>query len=132
MKAEKWIFWFIASFFAVVTPIYWFMSHEIAGTFALGFSGVLGAMIAGYLTLTARTFDARPEDRRDGEIYEGAGDVGFFPPKSAWPFFAALTVTIIFLGPAFHQPWISLLGFGIGIWSASGWVLEYYRGDYQH
>ena len=132
MKPEKWIFWFIAIFFAVVAPAYWFITHEVAGTFVLAFSGLLGAMIGGYLTLTARTFDPRPEDRRDGEVYEGAGNYGFFPPRSIWPFWCALTATVVLLGPAYHQAWISLVGFGMGIWAVSGWVLEYYRGDYKH
>ncbi len=132
MKAEKWVFWFIFLFFVVVTPIYWLMSHEIAGTFVLGFTGLLGGMIAGYLTITARTFDPRPEDRPDAEVYEAAGTVGFFAPKSIWPFWAALTIAVIFLGPALHQGWITLMGIAMGIWSCSGWVLEFYRGDYKH
>ncbi len=132
MKAEKLIFGFVAAFFFVVTPIYWVMSHEIAGTLSLGFAGGLGLIIAVYLAITARSFDPRPEDRRDGEIYEGAGEVGFFPPHSLWPIVCALVVTLIFLGPGFEQAWISILGFGIGIWACSGWVLEYYRGDYKH
>jgi len=132
VRPEKYVFLFIAVFFAIVTPIYWFMSGEIAGTFVLGFSGLLGLMIGGYLALTARNFDPRPEDRGDAEVVEGAGPLGFFAPKSIWPFWAAVTVAIIFLGPALSQPWISLVGFGIGIWSASGWILEFYRGDYRH
>ena len=132
MKAEKFIFAFVAAFFFVVTPIYWFMSHEIAGTLSLGFAGGLGLIIAVYIAITARSFDPRPEDRRDGEIYEGAGEVGFFPPHSMWPIVCAGVVTVIFMGPGFGQAWISLFGFGIGIWAASGWVLEYYRGDYKH
>ena len=132
MKPERLVFAFIAAFFLVVTPVYWFMSHEVAGTFVLAFAGVLGAMIAGYLTIAARGFDPRPEDRRDGEIYEGAGEVGFFPPHSAWPITGAGVVTLIFLGPGVEQPWITLVGVGVGIWALSGWVLEYYRGDYQH
>ena len=131
MKAEKWVFWFIFIFFVVVTPIYWFMSGEIAGTFVLGFSAVLGAMIATYLGLTARSFDPRPEDR-DGEVVEGAGPVGFFAPQSMWPFWCAITVALIFLGPALHQAWITLVGVGFGIWALSGWVLQFYRGDYKH
>lgn len=132
MKPEKWIFWAVAIFFGIVTPIYWFMAHEPAGTFVLLFSGLLGAMIAAYLTKTATTFDPRPEDRKDGEVYEAAGEVGFFPPKSIWPFWVALTMSVILLGPALHAWWITLLGFGMGIWSASGWLFEFYRGDYKH
>ena len=132
MKPERLVFWFIAIFFAVMAPIYWFMAHEIAGTFVLAFSALLGAMIAGYLTIAARGFDARPEDRRDAEVYEAAGEVGFFPPHSIWPFVCALVVTMIFLGPGVEQSWITILALGIGIWAVSGWVLEFYRGDYQH
>jgi len=132
VKAEKWVFGFIFIFFLIVTPVYYFMSKEIAGTFVLGFTGLLGGMIAGYLALTARSFDPRPEDRRDAEVVEAAGTVGFFAPKSMWPFWTALTLTVIFLGPALQQAWISLVGIGIGIWSCSGWVLEFYRGDYKH
>lgn len=132
MKPEKWVFWFIFIYILVVTPIYWFMSREIAGTFVLGFTGLLGAMIAGYLTLTAKTFEPRPEDRKDAEVVDAAGDVGFFAPKSIWPFWCAVVVAVIFLGPALHQVWISLVGVAIGIWACSGWVLEFYRGDYKH
>ena len=132
MKPEKWIFWFLAIFFAIVTPAYWLMSREIAGTFVLLFAGVLGAMVAGYLTLAARTFDPRPEDRKDGEIHEAAGEVGFFAPKSIWPFWVALTMSVILLGPALQMWWITILGLGMGIWSASGWLFEFYRGDYKH
>lgn len=132
MKPEKWIFWFMAIFFAIVAPAYWLISGEIAGTVVLSFTFVLSAMIAGYLTLTARTFDPRPEDREDGEIVEGAGDYGFFAPSSIWPFWCAVTVTVIALGPALHQPWISLMGIGIGIWALSGWLFQFYRGEYKH
>ncbi len=132
MKVEQGVFWFIAIFFALVTPAYWFITHEIAGTFVLGFSALLGGLIAGYLALTARTFDARPEDREDAEVYEGAGVMGFYPSSSIWPFWSAVVLSVIFLGPALHQAWISLIGVGIGIWALSGWMLQYYRGDYKH
>ncbi|NLE98544.1 MAG: cytochrome c oxidase subunit 4 [Propionibacterium sp.] len=132
MRTEAKVFWFIVIFFGVVTPIYWFMSKEIIGTIALGFTTGLGLMIAAFLQYQARNFDARPEDRQDGEIYEGAGTYGFFPPSSIWPFFCAVVVTLIFIGAALGQGWIALIGFGVGIWACSGWVLQYYRGDYQH
>lgn len=132
MKPEKLVFLIMTVFFGVVTPIYWFMAKEPAGTFVLGFSGALCLMIGGFLHITSRQFDARPEDRKDGEIYEAAGEVGFFAPKSLWPFWVAITMAVIFLGPALHLWWISLIGFGLGIWAASGWIYEFYRGDYRH
>lgn len=132
MKPEKAIFWFITIFFVIVTPIYWFMAHEIAGTFVLAFTGVLGAIIASYLTLTARTFEPRPEDRPNAEVYEGAGEVAFFAPSSIWPFWLALTLSLIVLGPSLNAWWISVLGIGVGIWATAGWLFEFYRGDYKH
>lgn len=132
MRPEKWTFWFIAIYFSIVTPIYWFMSNEIAGTFALGFTAMLGIIIGGYLTLTARSFEPRPEDRKDAEVVEGAGEFGFFAPSSIWPFWVAVTVALIAIGPGLHQWWISLLGLGVGVWALSGWLFQFYRGDYKH
>ena len=132
MKTEAKLFWFIAIFFSIVTPVYWFMAREVIGFVALLFTAILGVVIAAYLQYESSHFDARPEDRKDGEIHEMAGNYGFFPPKSIWPFWVALVVIVIFLGPGLEQWWITLLGIGMGIWALSGWMLEYYRGDYQH
>ncbi len=131
MKVEGWMFAAIAIFLAIVSPIYWFMSHEIIGTVALIMSVLLFVMIAVYMFNLARKMDARLEDRKDAEIAEGAGAMGFFPPKSIWPFWVALTVQLLALGPVFGW-WISILAVVLGIWALSGWVFEYYRGDYQH
>ena len=119
MKAERWIFVFLSIFFLVVVPIYWFMSREVIGTFALLMTFALCAMLAVYLSIQSNKLDARPEDRKDGEIIEGAGEMGFFPSRSIWPFWAALTVTVMLLGPVFG-------------WSITGWTYQYYRDEYQH
>lgn len=133
MKTERNVFLFIFIFFLVVTPVYVFMTEgkELAGAFVLGFTGLLGAMIGGYLWMQGTKFD-RPEDRADGEIWEKAGELGFFAPKSIWPFWCAAIVALIFTGAALHQLWIVFLAMGIGIWACSGWVLEFYRGEYRH
>ncbi len=131
MKVEGWMFAAIAIVVAIVTPIYWFMSHEIIGTVALIMTVLLFTMVAFYVFNLSRKMDARLEDRKDAEIAEGAGALGFFPPKSIWPFWVALTVQLLALGPVFGW-WISILAVCLGIWALSGWVFEYYRGDYQH
>lgn len=133
MKTERNVFLYIFIFFLIVTPIYVVMTDgkELAGAFVLGFTGILGAMIGGYIWLKGSKLD-RPEDRADGEIWEKAGDVGFFAPHSIWPFWCAVIVAAIFLGIALHQVWIVLLAIGVGIWACSGLVLEFYRGDYRH
>ena len=92
MKVEAWIFGILVIFFVVVTPIYWFLSNDPTGTVALILTLFLSLMIAGYLALVARRIDPRPEDRTDGQVLEGAGDLGFFPPQSKWPLFCAADV----------------------------------------
>lgn len=131
MKAERLIFGLIAAFFVVVTPIYYLMSREIIGTVALLLTFALCGMLTVYFAITARKIDLRPEDRNDGEILEGAGEVGFFPSRSIWPFWCGLTVTVMALGPVFGW-WLTLVGVGMGIWAVSGWTYQYYRHDYQH
>ena len=131
MKAERWMFVFITAFFVVVVPIYWFMSREIIGTVALLLTVAFSGMLAVFFTVQSNKIDARPEDRKDGEILDGAGEVGFFPSSSIWPFWSALTIMLISLGPVFGW-WIALLGFGMGIWAVTGWCYQYYRDDYQH
>jgi hypothetical protein len=119
-------------FFLIVGSAYGYFTRlsEPIGLTALLLAGVLLVMITVYLAIISRKID-RPEDKPDAEIAEGAGELGFFPASSIWPLWTALTMVLIVLGPVFGW-WISLLGLGMGIWSLTGWVYEYYRGDYKH
>ena len=127
MKPERWVFGGLGLFYLVVTPVYWFTAHEVAGTWVLGLSAAMALMVFFYVQVIAKKINPRPSDEKDAEVIDGAGPVGFFPPQSIWPFWCALVVAIMCLGPIFGW-WISLLGLGIGIWAASGWAFEYYRG----
>ena len=131
MKVEAWIFGALTIFCAIVTPVYWIMSKDPTGTAALILTFFLCLMIAGYLGLVARRIDPRPEDKKLGEIAEGAGELGFFPPHSIWPLFCALTMVLVALGPVFGW-WLLILGFGVGAVTCSGWIYEFYRGDHAH
>lgn len=139
MKTESKIFLFLIIFFAIVTPIYAYMTWadplgggiEPIGTTALALTLLFAAIIWGMLALTGRSVKMRPEDRKDGEIVDGAGVMGFFPPSSLVPFWSAVAASLILLGFAFGW-WVSLLGLGVGIWAAFGWAYEFYVGDYKH
>ena len=131
MKAEAWIFGALAIFFGLVTPVYWFMSKDPTGTGALIMTFLLVLMITAYFGLIARRIDPRPEDKKLGEIAEGAGEVGFFSPQSKWPLFVSMTFVLVILGPVFGW-WLTLLGFGFGAFALTGLVYEYYRGDHAH
>ncbi|GAA1852462.1 cytochrome c oxidase subunit 4 [Microlunatus capsulatus] len=131
MKIEAYIFLALTAFAAVIAPVYWILSRDATGTTALILTFFLCLMIAGYLGLIARRLDPRPEDKRTGEIAEGAGELGFFPPQSKWPLFVALTAVLVFLGPVFGW-WLTILGFGFGAISLTGLLYEFYRGDHAH
>lgn len=132
MKYERNVFLFLMIFFIMVTPIYGFVTKEVVGIFVLGLTAVLFVLIVGYLFIIGRKIDNRPEDDPHGEIYQGAGELGFFPPQSIWPFWCALALTVFLLGPVFGAWWLSILGFGMGLWAVAGWVFEFYRGEYAH
>ncbi len=131
MKAESWIFGSVAGFFLVVTPLYWFMSGDHTGTTALAMTFLLAALITFYLGFHARRMEPRPEDRREGEIAEGAGELGFFPPYSWWPLWCALCLAAMVLGVVIGW-WLFIIGAGFGVVALSGLIFEYYRGDHAH
>ena len=132
MKAETWIFVITTVFFALVTPAYWFIANDWTGTSALTMTTLLTAMVALYLGFHARKMDARPEDRKEGEIAEGAGELGFFPPYSWWPLWCALTLSVMVYGVALAAWWLVIIGGALGAIALSGLVFEYYRGEHAH
>lgn len=132
MKAETLIFLITTIFFALVTPAYWFIAGDPTGTAALTMTTLLAGMVAGYLGFHASKMDPRPEDRKDGDIADGAGELGFFPPYSWWPLWCAATAAVIVYGIALSAWWLSIIGFGLGVIALSGWIFEYYRGEHAH
>jgi hypothetical protein len=131
VKVEAWIFGILTLFVAVVTPVYWLMSKDPTGTSALTMTFFLALLVSFYLGVTGRRMDARPEDRKEAEIVEGAGELGFFSPHSWWPLFCGMTLTVCVLGVVFGW-WLFIIGVGIGIVTLSGFIFEYYRGDHAH
>lgn len=137
MKSESWIFIITTIFFALVTPAYWFVTDasekggDWTGTSALAMSTLLVLMVSIYLSFQATRIDARPEDRKDGEIADAAGEYGFFPPYSWWPLWCALTLGVCVLGVVFGW-WLFVIGCGVGIIAVCGWIYEYYRGEHAH
>ena len=131
MKIGSHIFLALTAFYAVIAPVYWILSRDPAGTAGLILTFFLTLMISGYLALVTRRLDVSPADKNLGEIAEGAGELGFFPPQSIWPLFVAVTAALVFLGPVFGW-WLTILGFGFGAISLTGLLYEFYRGDHAH
>jgi hypothetical protein len=131
VKVEAWIFGIVTLFMLVVAPVYWFMSEDPTGTTALTMTFLLALLVSFYLGVTGRRMDPRPEDRKEAEIVEGAGELGFFPPYSWWPLWCGLTLAVCVLGVVFGW-WLFIIGVAVGIVTLSGFIFEYYRGDHAH
>ena len=131
MRTETIIFGCNATFFGIVTPVYWFMSYDPTGTAALTMTFLLCSLVTFYLGFHATHMDPRPEDRKQGEIADGAGELGFFPPYSWWPLWCAATLGMCVLGIVYGW-WLFIIGVAFGSIAVSGWIYEYYRGDYAH
>ena len=131
MKAETWIFGVNAAFFTLVAPAYWFLSYDPTGTAALVMTALLTLLVTFYLGFHASKMEPRPEDLKDAEIADGAGELGFFPPYSWWPLWVAAAAAVCVLGVVFGW-WLFIIGVGLLSIAISGWIFEYYIGEHAH
>jgi Cytochrome c oxidase subunit IV len=132
MRAEAWMFGVTTAFFLLVSPSYWLITGDWTGTSALVMTTLLAAMMTLYLGFHAARMDPRPEDRKDAEVADGAGELGFFPPYSWWPLWCGLTLAVIVYGTALGAWWLAIIGGALGALALSGWIFEYYRGEHAH
>jgi hypothetical protein len=129
VKVESLIFGIIALFCAVAAVVYGLWSHEPIGTTALVLSGGLTGLIGGFFWFVSRRIDARPEDRKDAEIADGAGELGFFSPASYWPFALALSAAMMGLALAFWYAWFIVIAGVALLITIGGLLFEYYVGQ---
>jgi hypothetical protein len=140
MKAEAWIFGGCTIFLVLVTPAYWLVTDasgqtdggDWTGTSALAMTTLLTLMVTIFLGFHANKMDPRPEDRKEAEIADGAGELGFFPPYSWWPLWCALALGAMVYGVAMLAWWLVIMGSVFGAVALAGWIYEYYRGEHAH
>jgi Cytochrome c oxidase subunit IV len=129
VKVESLIFTLIAVFCVIAAVVYGLWSGEPIGTTALVLSAGLNGLIGGFFWFVSRRIDARPEDRKDADIAEGAGELGFFSPSSYWPFTVALAAALMGLALAFWYSWLIIIA-GVALLTTIGGLLfEYYVGQ---
>jgi hypothetical protein len=129
VKVEAAIFNLIAILLAVTAVVYYFWGYEPIGTTALVLSAGLCFIVGGFFWFVSRRIDARPEDRKEAEIADGAGELGFFSPHSYWPIGIALSAALMGLALAFWYYWlIALAGIALLI-TIGGLLFEYYIGQ---
>jgi hypothetical protein len=131
MKAEAWIFAICTVFFVFVSPAYWLATQDWTGASALTMTTLLTLMMTIYLGFHAKNMEPRPEDRKNAEIADGAGELGFFPPYSWWPLWCGMTLAVVVLGVVIGW-WLVIIGGALGAVALSGWIFEYYRGVHAH
>jgi len=120
VKIEAWIFAISTAFFVVVSPAYWLIAGDWTGTSALVMTTLLMAMVTLYLGFHASKMEPRPEDRKDAEIADGAGELGFFPPYSWWPLWCGAALAVITYAVALGAWWLLIIGVGLALWFATG------------
>ncbi|MGH9050322.1 MAG: aa3-type cytochrome oxidase subunit IV [Acidimicrobiia bacterium] len=123
MRVEAFVFLGVTAFFAVIGTLYWFTSYEDAGTTMLAGCALLGLLVGVYLLRWSRRIPARPEDRPDAALADGAGETTAFPAASIWPFVFGLGATAFATGFVFGV-WIFVIGGAIFVLGVLGYVAE--------
>ena len=132
MKVEALIFNVIGVFCLVMAAVYGIWSREPIGTTALVLSGGLTFLVGGFFWFISRRIDARPEDRKDADIADGSGELGFFPPASYWPVALALSAGLMGLALAFFYTWLILIAIAALLITIGGLLFEFYVGQNAH
>ncbi|MGY1620362.1 cytochrome c oxidase subunit 4 [Geodermatophilus sp. SYSU D00691] len=129
MKVEALIFNIIAVFCVIAAVVYGVWAREPIGTTALVLSAGLTGLVGGFFWFISRRIDARPEDRKDAEIADGAGELGFFSPSSYWPFAIGVSAALMGLGLAFWYSWLIIIAGVALLITIGGLLFEYYVGQ---
>jgi hypothetical protein len=129
VKVEAAIFNIVSVVLVAFAVIYGFWAKEPIGTTALALSAGLTILVGGFFWFISRRIDSRPEDRKDADIADGAGELGFFSPASYWPITVALSVGLTALGLAFFYPWLIITGAVAILLAVGGLLFEYYVGQ---
>jgi hypothetical protein len=132
VKVESRIFEILTVFCFVCAIVYGVLSGEVVGIVALTLTGGLTLIVGTYFRFVARRLEERPEDNPEAEVSDGAGDVGFFSPRSYWPVLLAAATATTGLGLAFYQWWLILFGGVSLLITLCGLVFEYHAGPESH
>jgi hypothetical protein len=129
VKVEALVFNIIGLFCVIAAVVYGVWANEPIGTTALALSAALTLLIGGFFWFVSRRIDARPEDRKDADIADGAGELGFFSPGSYWPLAIAASAGLMGLALAFWYSWMIIIAGVALLVTIGGLLFEYYVGQ---
>ncbi|MQS16798.1 cytochrome c oxidase subunit 4 [Streptomyces kaniharaensis] len=125
MKAEGWLFGIMTVFFASTGLVYGLWARDPAGKAILTVAFLMSGLIALFWFVQHhRRGGGRAQDRKEAEIAETAGPVGFFPARSGYPVLVAVGVTIFALGLVFAR-WLIVLGGLVLALAVFGFIFQY-------
>ncbi|WP_316527442.1 aa3-type cytochrome oxidase subunit IV [Kitasatospora brasiliensis] len=125
MKAEGWLFAVMTAFFAVTGLVYGFWAREPAGKAILTVAFLMSGLVALFWFVQhQRTGGGRAQDRKEAEIAEAAGPVGFFPARSGYPVLTAVGLTVFALGLVFAR-WLIVVGALVLALAVGGFIFQY-------
>ena len=139
MKSNVVILFVIGTYFLLSGIVYIIWNNlagnefEPAGSLGLLLSAVLAGFIGFFLNMVNRSQGGilLPEDHPTADIDDADPELGHFSPWSWWPLVLGAAVGIVFLGLAVGI-WLALLAVPLVLIALSGWVYEYYRGNFGH
>ncbi len=114
-----------------IAVVYWFSSHERAGTFLLGFMFLALAFAAGYSYLSERNANLAGDDENVTPHDRAGEDLGIVTKSTPWPILLAFSIFILVLGTIWSD---FLLFAGLGAALLCLWRLgaESARTGYKH
>jgi hypothetical protein len=127
MRIEALFLLFLGAFFGLVGLVYWFWSYDDGGGIMLLGATLLGFLPGSYYFFWHRRMGARPEDRNDAGIEEGAGVIDSFPGSSIWPFVLGMGAFLTVLALVFGF-WLIFVGVPLILTALTGVTAESRRG----
>lgn len=98
MKTFVGLFLSSAVFGAVISIVYWFSSHEYAGTLMLGLMFMALTFASAYAVLQERRAHLAGDDKSMKHKDAAGDDLGIVTKESPWPLLFALSVLVLFIG----------------------------------
>ncbi|CAB4345055.1 MAG: cytochrome c oxidase subunit 4 [Actinobacteria bacterium] len=129
MKLGGKLFAYGTLFYFLVATVYAYMSKDPIGTTVIALTGGLAFLVAFYMLFTAKRVGPLPEDNPIAEISDADTDYGFYSPHSWWPLVLGFSTFIFVLGFVFAA-WLAVLGFITLVFGLTGFLFEYYRGEF--
>jgi hypothetical protein len=125
MKHEWHITLGASAFLGLTAVLYFAWSGETSGSVMLAFGCLAYGLLGGFILLVflRRGKAPRAEDKPDGTMEEGEGEIAFFPHNSIWPVALGLSAISLAIGLAFGK-WFWAIGAILLLGTLIGFAVE--------